>query len=1715
MWGVVNAGMKLTLQASVLSFPGAAATWSQAAGDLLWGDGTDAAVFATPTTVVVPAFATASVPLVLRPNVLTPGAGYVFRLTATDTRGQVSFSTLAVTVNLPPSGGSLAVSPLAGVVLVDTFSLAAVSWVDDDLPFSYRFAYVVGTAAAEGTTVPEFLLTGAEQDSNEYSAFLPQGGGVNSTIICVSYVIDAHGAATRAGVEVSVRPAQMAVEQLAAAAESMLSYDPASNDTKAVFEAIGAVGGALNSQHNSDTSGGAATAPAAAERLSAQQALRSTLLSALINASTKMSSDSTPLAQQSSFLALITSVPQQLSSQAQTSALDFVGKLAAVAEGAGGGVPILKSVADACGDTLSSLLDSSLLDRQQAGQSSTTDHLLPSASVSESVTTDKIGRVLRSLSRAQLSGAVVGEAPAEITTKNIQMSSQRQTPAAFTSGLVLSPPKSEAHITSGASWPSFSLGSGVDLSAASSNATSAAAVDAQVLRYSKNIFRSQSISLVASDIVALSFASPDGRAIEVNNNSAGANRGNDSRALGASGIHQSTITIVIPNMDKVDFLAQTTSKSFNYTCYRNINETKVVGACPLIGNVTVHCDLPWFSTLISKDYKVACKIRSSAKCEFWDTQARAWSSRGCVTRSVTRESTVCECDHLTHFATLAEQTATEATSILSSAPGLFDLHTISQNFVVYGTFLCLWLSFPLFMYLGHRKDQKVQHQITPGDEDGIDVVAPGFGTAGGDWTVEQVEEYKRAFARFDTDGSGKISSSELRVALKEVGVEHMSAARLEALISEVDIDGEGEVDFDEFLLLMRKLAKDSEEEYSAAQMQQFREAFAKFDKDGSGNIDKEELRRALKEFGQNPSEDELEAMMKAADKEGGDGVDFAEFVNTAKGSEKFTATFKLAMLARHKYVSAINLTEQYFTRPRRVAFIYCSVMTVFFVNALLYGFKHPNYNCSEHSSDFISARALHANGTLRDDIDGQCRGSKLSCLAVDDVTGTSDVSVCDWQDADEECYLRPPAVHIPTVIVIGLLAGVVSAIPTAFISNFLQRPTPKEVEKEEAKRRAKLPTLTLVEEEEKRLRATLALRGRCGRHRQPLWRPQMVAKRATDQATAMRNLQLDSMVEVALDEVMQQGSTESDPTFTCSSGSCLSFSSSCGRKWVKALNAWVLRTRFDAQLKEEEQLEHDLRKHMLTTRQAALKELYWMGSMKPHQRLLFELNRDLISPPPALPADWCITMIWLLIFFYLSFVTIFVVLFSFRRRSEVSWAWLAAGLTQVINEVLITGPVQVLFVRTIVPKYLNPKIAPLKKQEVAQRRWSIALASQWADGHSEEATFKQGTSGTTNTTNTKRKMKRPFGAHSGVMLQTGFIYPPKSNDCLRAQIAYALRRNVVLRCDAAQAMRKALPPSAIAYAGALRSLFGVSSERWAAAQKKAAGDQMAALVGRVRMPQPMPVAVSQSVRRISDAARRISDVLRQTAAVELKVGDEVQAKSCGGEGRWQTGVLSQARPNGLFDVLFHSGRQEKRVRVQDLKSMAAVRQAKRGAGWSPCIAQRTGKQYWLNSETGETVWGDDKPGDGSDAQASSYPRPLCASTIAARSAVNGPWFLARTAEGEVYWCNRETNETAWELPVLHGDSDSEGEDNQCNGNSGVASDEVPTEVQPAAQLLETRARHSTAAVARPNSPVLLVSVGRSTGGSGVVSQNTDVAVPPPNLLEEHGGSPILHEVTEV
>lgn len=87
-------------------------------------------------------------------------------------------------------------------------------------------------------------------------------------------------------------------------------------------------------------------------------------------------------------------------------------------------------------------------------------------------------------------------------------------------------------------------------------------------------------------------------------------------------------------------------------------------------------------------------------------------------------------------------------------------------------------------------------------------------------------------------------------------------AELQDMVNEVDADGNGTIDFPEFLTMMaRKMA-------DAASEEEVTEAFRVFDKDGNGFISAAELRHVLRDLGERLTDAEIEEMIREADKDG-------------------------------------------------------------------------------------------------------------------------------------------------------------------------------------------------------------------------------------------------------------------------------------------------------------------------------------------------------------------------------------------------------------------------------------------------------------------------------------------------------------------------------------------------------------------------------------------------------------------------------------------------------------------------------------------------------------------------------------------------------------------------------------------------------------------------------------------------------------------------------
>lgn len=136
--------------------------------------------------------------------------------------------------------------------------------------------------------------------------------------------------------------------------------------------------------------------------------------------------------------------------------------------------------------------------------------------------------------------------------------------------------------------------------------------------------------------------------------------------------------------------------------------------------------------------------------------------------------------------------------------------------------------------------------------------------------IPDVHELQQVFNKFDANGDGKISASELGSILTSLG-HAATEEELQKMVKEIDADGDGFVDFDEFVELNTKGVD------SAEVMENLKDAFSVYDIDGNGSITAEELHQVLRSLGDDCTLAECRRMIRGVDCDGDGTIDFEEF----------------------------------------------------------------------------------------------------------------------------------------------------------------------------------------------------------------------------------------------------------------------------------------------------------------------------------------------------------------------------------------------------------------------------------------------------------------------------------------------------------------------------------------------------------------------------------------------------------------------------------------------------------------------------------------------------------------------------------------------------------------------------------------------------------------------------------------------------------------------
>ncbi|OIT31282.1 PREDICTED: calcium-binding protein CML24-like [Nicotiana attenuata] len=138
-------------------------------------------------------------------------------------------------------------------------------------------------------------------------------------------------------------------------------------------------------------------------------------------------------------------------------------------------------------------------------------------------------------------------------------------------------------------------------------------------------------------------------------------------------------------------------------------------------------------------------------------------------------------------------------------------------------------------------------------------------------STAEMDEVAKVFRKFDTNGDGKISLSELGAILNALG-STTSPDEVKRIMLEVDTDGDGFIDLKEFAAFHCPGGGTDGDN-----SKELREAFDLYDKDKNGKITAAELHSVMKNLGEKCSLKDCRRMISSVDVDGDGCVNFEEF----------------------------------------------------------------------------------------------------------------------------------------------------------------------------------------------------------------------------------------------------------------------------------------------------------------------------------------------------------------------------------------------------------------------------------------------------------------------------------------------------------------------------------------------------------------------------------------------------------------------------------------------------------------------------------------------------------------------------------------------------------------------------------------------------------------------------------------------------------------------
>jgi len=145
--------------------------------------------------------------------------------------------------------------------------------------------------------------------------------------------------------------------------------------------------------------------------------------------------------------------------------------------------------------------------------------------------------------------------------------------------------------------------------------------------------------------------------------------------------------------------------------------------------------------------------------------------------------------------------------------------------------------------------------------------------------ADQTETMKKIYNTYDPKKKGFIAIENVTEILEMMGAE-FDEEELNERIAVVDKEKTGQCGFTDFIAITSQFLEDEDEE---ALINELKEAFRMYDKEGEGSITTDVLQEIIRELDPKLTGADLKAIVEEVDEDGSGTVDFDEFMEMMTG----------------------------------------------------------------------------------------------------------------------------------------------------------------------------------------------------------------------------------------------------------------------------------------------------------------------------------------------------------------------------------------------------------------------------------------------------------------------------------------------------------------------------------------------------------------------------------------------------------------------------------------------------------------------------------------------------------------------------------------------------------------------------------------------------------------------------------------------------------------